>query len=152
MPTSLCRGGRQCEESSFPHCNTHSSKDTQTVTHNKVSVVRGRRELETHQVFWVSFHEPVLCLLSLIQVSGLGAGLPAVLVRSEKNLAGRHQCDRHPDQTPHLAANVAAGLVGRGLCLAGRPVGRPVGGDLCAGAHQEGGDVIATVPEVCREM
>lgn len=34
-PTSLCRGGRQWEVSSFPRCNTHSSKYTQTATHKK---------------------------------------------------------------------------------------------------------------------
>ena len=54
-------------------------------------------------------------IIIITQVSGLGAAVPAVLVRSEKNVAGRHQRDRHPDPTPHLTADMAAGLVGRGL-------------------------------------
>ena len=54
-------------------------------------------------------------MIIITQVSGLGAAVPAVLVRSEKNVAGRHQRDRHPDPTPHLTADMAAGLVGRGL-------------------------------------
>lgn len=49
------------------------------------------------------------------QVTGLGAALPAVFIRSEKNLAGRHQLDRHPGQTRHPGANVAVRMVGPAL-------------------------------------
>lgn len=82
------------------------------------------------------------------QVCRLGAAVPAVFVRSEKNLAGRHQRHRHPRQTPHLSAGLAAGPGRRCLWVAGRRVRRPVGGDLRAGPDQEGGDLVSAVAEV----
>lgn len=86
--------------------------------------------------------------ITLNQIPGLGAPLPAVFIRAEKNLAGRHQRDRHPGPAPHPAADVAIRLVGRGVRLAGRPVRCPVGGDLRAGTDQEGGDDVTAVAEV----
>lgn len=86
----------------------------------------------------------ITVVVQTLKVWGVWAALPAVLLISEKNLAGCHQLYWHRNPTLRLATNMADWLGEHGLWLADSLDGSPVDGNFPDVVGKEGGDDVTT--------